>query len=95
MNGLLTGAHPDSLLDAQAEMLASLPIAHGQDWESRDLMFYDRVARLGLAGFTFDECNELQSARVREAHLRDFCMLPTTATRHAEMVSLSRLFPIH
>lgn len=95
MMGLLTGANPDDLLEVQAEILAERPLANGQPWELRDIMFYDRLARSGLAGFTFEECNDLQSIRVREQRLGDVSMTPAARERHAFMVYASKFFPVH
>jgi hypothetical protein len=95
MKGLLTGAHPDSLLDVQAALLADEPASRRQNWESRDLMYYDKLARLGVAGFSFDECNELHSLRTHEVHGKALCMLPAARARYDLMVALSKQFPIH
>lgn len=94
MLGLLTGADPGSLLDVQASLLADEPIAHGQDWAARDVMFYDRMARKGFAGFTFAECDELQALRVREEKLRDVCMTKAARERHSFMVFSAQFFPL-
>jgi hypothetical protein len=95
MNGLLTGAHPDSLLNAQAEMLAERPLAGGQDWAARNVMYYDRIARMGFADFTFEECDELHRLRTLELHGRAVCMLPEAEKRYSFMVFCSKMFPVH